>query len=261
MRADWYDFPGWYDILHAPGTAREVSGLERIERRFGTAPGRRVWFEPACGTGRYLRVAAGRGIRVIGLDRGERMIEYTRDTFARRRLRGEFLIGDMTCFRLRERCTFAFCTINTIRHLASDRDMLAHLSCVRRALAPGGVYAVGIETSRYGLDFPSEDVWKGRRGSAQVVQAVQYLPPKRGARREHVISHLTITTPLRDEHLTSTYDLRSYSEGEWAALLKRARWRVLGVCDADGRNALRTARGSVVGGYGIYVLSPSDHGD
>lgn len=256
MRADWYDFPGWYDILHSAGTAREVDGLSRIEKRFSKAKGQSVWLEPACGTGRYLRVAAGRGIGVIGFDRSAKMIDYARASLKSRGLRGEVFVGDMTGFTTRRRATLAFCTINTIRHLRSDAEMLAHFACVRRALAPGGVYAVGTETCRYGVDFPSEDIWEGRRGVVHVKQAVQYLPPKRGERIERVISHLVITTPRGVEHLDSTYDLRAYSAAEWASLLNRAGWRVVAICDGDGRDALRGPRGTVVGGYGVYVLAP-----
>lgn len=260
MRADWYEFPGWYDILHTPGTAREVTGLERIEKRFGKArepANQRLWLEPACGTGRYLRVAAGRGIGAVGFDLSQRMIDYATDSFARRRFPGRFFVGDMTDFRIPRRATFAFCPINTIRHLATDAAMLRHFACVRRALAPGGIYVVGTETGRYGVDFPAEDIWEGRRGRVRIRQVVQYLPANRRERMERVISHLTINTPSGEQELTSTYSLRAYSIAEWDALLKRAGWRVLGICDADGGEALRGPRGSVIGGYGLYVLAPS----
>jgi SAM-dependent methyltransferase len=256
MRADWYEYPGWYDILHTPGTANEVDGLARIEGRFARASRRRLWLEPACGTGRLLRVAAGRGIAVAGFDRGERMIDYARASFASRGLKGRLFVADMTRFTLPRRATFAFCPINTIRHLESDRAMLDHFACMRRALAPQGVYVVGTETCRYGVDFPTEDVWTGRRGHARIRQVVQYLPPSRRDRVERVVSHLVITTPKGEQHLSSAYDLRAYSRSEWDALLCRAGWRVLGVCDAEGRDALRGPRGGVIGGYGLYVLAP-----
>lgn len=257
MRADWYDFPGWYDILHAPGTAREIDGLERIEQRFSSAKSKRAWLEPACGSGRYLRVAAARGVRAIGFDRSEKMIDYARATFRKKRLRAELFVGDMTRFTITRPATLAFCPINTIRHLPSNEALLAHLRCVRRALVPGGIYVVGIETCRYGLEFPSEDVWVGKRGRTTVRQTVQYLPPTRRTRIERVISHLEIDTHAGSLCLDSTYDLRAYSARQWEDCLTRARWRVLGVCDADGHDALRGPRGAIVGGYGLHVLSPA----
>ena len=63
-----YADPTVYDILYTPGTAAEIDALERVERSLAGDRLRpdRLWFEPACGTGRCLRVAAGRGRRVAG---------------------------------------------------------------------------------------------------------------------------------------------------------------------------------------------------
>jgi len=257
QRDDWYRHPSWYDILHAPGTAGEVTGLERIERRFSNRPlGRaRTWLEPACGTGRYLRVAAARGRRVVGIDLGEEMIAYARASFARRGLRGRFVLGDITRFRLPVRVDFAFCLINSLRHLPSDEAMLAHFACMARALKLGAVYAVGLECSRYGRQFPSEDVWEGRRGPVRVQQVVQYRPPSARTRREGVFSHLTVTSPRTERHLDSVYDLRSYSEAEWSRLVARSAMREIGRCDPDGEDCL-TGPAGVVGGYAVRVLSP-----
>src|SRR5262245_25273800 len=86
-RPSLYDHPVLYDIIHAPGTGREVDGLEKIHRRHvGPAtrrpaagrPQRPVWLEPFCGTARHLRVAAARGISVIGVDRSAAMLGYAR---------------------------------------------------------------------------------------------------------------------------------------------------------------------------------------
>lgn len=285
-RVDFYEVPSLYDILHASGTAREVDGLERIVERFvgrgkgkrrrtahrtvrpGTAhravpPGREsVWLEPACGTGRYLRVAAGRGVRAIGFDESEAMIGY-----ARRRMEVlglerhvDLFCGDMTDFATHlgtGRIDFAFNLINTIRHLESDAAMLAHFEQMRRVLGPSGVYAVGLSLTAYGLEFPSEDVWMGARGRCRVRQVVQYEPAAGGrgksARAERVYSHLTVTRPRGCEELDSAYELRSYSRGQWMGLLGRAGFEVLGVVDEDGRDMAIGAFG-----YGVYVLRPGN---
>ncbi|MEO1718089.1 MAG: class I SAM-dependent methyltransferase, partial [Planctomycetota bacterium] len=67
-----------YDILHGPGTAEDVDALEAIAAKHAAgAPD--VWLEPACGSGRYLRVAAGRGHSVVGFDYEAGMVEYARE--------------------------------------------------------------------------------------------------------------------------------------------------------------------------------------
>lgn len=256
---DWYDEPTVYDILHAPGTPEEVDGLERIESRFagpGARRGGRRWFEPACGSGRYLREAWRRGIGVAGIDLSPAMIGYARAWFDRRGGSAELIAGDMTGFTLKRRAGFAFCMINSLRHLMNDRQMLAHFACVARALRPGGVYAVGIEMCRYGRGFASEDIWEGRRGPCRVQQVVQYEPPERRSRAERVISHLVVTTPGSRRHLDTAYTLRSYDEGQWARLLARSALREIGVCDPSGDEALLAPDGGVVGGYAVRVLAP-----
>ncbi len=269
LRGDWYDHPSWYDILHSAGTAAEVDGLERIERRFTPAHarsnGRRFWLEPACGTGRYLRVAAGRGVRGIGIDRSPVMIDYAR-SHSRGGIRARFVVGDITRLRVARPVTFAFCPINTLRHLMTDEAMLRHLRCIGRALAPGGVYAVGIETTGASGGFPSEDIWKGRRGRCMVRQIVQYLPPGRAggaparSRRERVISHLMVQTPRRRIHLDSVYDLRTYSFPQWRGLIRRSAMRIVGMCDGEGGDAKTGPTGEPIGGYALYILAPRKHG-
>ena len=240
-----------YDILHTPGTAREVDGLERIERRFVTGRAGGAWLEPACGTGRYLRVASGRGRRVIGFDRSAEMVAYAMERQARLGRAGRFFEADMTSFadRVGSQCSFAFNPINTVRHLSSDRQMLAHLEEVTRSLRSGGVYALGLSTCAYGLECESEDVWEARRGSTRVKQVVQYLPAE-GSRRERVISHIVVRTRSGERAFDSVYDLRSYSREQWRALVGRSAMRVVSIVDEDGRDM-----DEPVFGYAVYVLA------
>lgn len=247
-----YQDPFIYDVLHAPGTAEGVDGLARIAHCFGgSVRGRRpVWLEPACGTGRFLRVAARRGVRAVGFDLSETMVAY-----AKKRVGpgGRVFVADMTAFADkvgRGRVDFAFNPINTIRHLRSDGEMLAHFEQMSLALRPRGVYAVGLSTSAYGLEAPSEDVWEGARGRVRVRQIVQYEPPSRG-RTERVFSHLIVTRGSRVEHHDSAYGLRCYSGEQWRRLIGRSALELLAVVDEWGEPLEPGAFG-----YAVYVLRP-----
>lgn len=230
-----YDDAAIYDILYAPGTADEVSGLVRLARR--EVRGRRqphTWLEPACGTGRYLRYATRRGIRGVGFDRRPELVEYAR----RHSPRTRFFVADMVDFASRlgkVRADFAFNLHNTIRHLPSDRAVLDHLAEIARVLRPGGVYTVGISLAEE-QEF-EEDLWEGARGRIQVRQLVQYLPPQATGmrRRERVVSHLVVETPAGQEHRDAVYDLRCYDKRQWARLVARSAMRVVGHADAWGR--------------------------
>jgi SAM-dependent methyltransferase len=244
-RQSLYADPAVYDILHAPGTAAEVDALEHVERTLARGPLRpdRLWFEPACGTGRYLRVAAGRGRRVAGCDLSDAMLDYARGRLSS----GAILFAaDMTsCAAAARRAglrrggaDFAFNPVNSLRHLPGDAAVLDHLREASLLLKPGALYVVGVSLTDYGWLYPEEDVWTGARGRCRVTQVVNYLPPEPGtarARRETVVSHLTVQRPRGDEHFDDTYDLRTYDRAQWRRLVKRSGLEHAGSFDAWGK--------------------------
>lgn len=257
---DWYEANAWYDILHAAGTAQEVDGLENIAENYvsGHWRGGMRWLEPACGTGRYLRVIAARGGVAYGFDRSDSMVAYARQSLERRTLRARVWTDDMTDFHVprRVRVELAFNLISTIRHLHSDDDVLTHLDLIDRSLRPGGIYALGLGMTAYGAELESEDVWVGKRGRCEVTQVVQYLPPDRKHRRERVINHLTAITPRFEKHLDNTYDLRSYSGPQWTRLLDRSPLQPVAVVDETGHETATVKEWAREGmsGYAIWIL-------
>ena len=241
---DWYQLPKWYDILHSAGTAAEVDGLEAIAARYTTCRYRGAprWLEPACGTARYLSIAARRGCRVHGFDALPAMIDYARRRFARAHLDATLDVAAFSDFPIPTRpAHFAFCLINSIRHVRTDDELLAHLERMSASLVRGAVYVVGMNVSAPGLEMPSEDVWTGARGSCRVTQLVQYIPPDAGldpssdhVRTERVYSHLTITTPTRETHADTQYRLRTFSGAQWRRILDRSPFRLIAIVDERG---------------------------
>ena len=253
--AGFYADPPVYDILHAPGTADEARAVIAIACEALGRDGAMTFLEPACGTARHLRWLATHGHRGVGFDLSEAMIADARKRAERAGLarRIDLFVGDMTDFapRVKRPIDAAFNLINTIRHLPGDRAMLHHLGGVAGVLRPGGVYAVGLSTTLYGAEMPSEDVWVGVRGPCRVTQVVNYLPADARDRSETVLSHLHIHRPRGDEHRDSTYTLRSYSLDEWTRLIKRSPFRIARVTDQDGVDTDPPALG-----YAIYALTP-----
>ena len=270
---DWYEHPKWYDILHARGTAAEVTGIEAIATRFtGWDPDDRYLnlLEPACGTARHLRVGARRGHNCWGIDLAEPMLEYGRERLREAGLKASLLNLDMSSFRAKdlglghERIDVAFCFINSVRHLATDEAMVSHLRSVKRVLTRRGVYALGIGMTSYGSEQESEDVWRGKRGTCSVTQMAQYLPPpnrivgQRGSeieaqRNERVISQLAVTTPTREAFMSHSFSLRTYDATEWEAVLDQAGLSVVGLVDEFGDDVDWDWReGSP--GYAVFLL-------
>lgn len=237
-----YAHPSIYDILHTPGTSQDVDVLERIATRFD-APGgaRRRWLEPACGSGRYLRVLAGRGHRATGIDLDRGMLDYAHQGLHRRGLsrRVKLVQADMTDFvdEVGEAThDVAFIPVNSLRHLLDGDGVRRHFHQVARALKPEGLYLVGISLSLYGEEDPSEDEWIGRRGPCTVRQLVQYLPPERTTRQETVISHIEVERPSGIEVFDTTYVLRSYDARQWSATLRDSGFERIGSVTDKGKD-------------------------
>lgn len=249
-----YLAPSLYDVVNTPGTAAEVDALERVvKRHLGRGPHR--WLEPACGTGRYLRLLRGRGHRVCGYDPVDAMLEYAHRGLSRYQGGWQLLPasftspgGDLAAVRPAD---VAICPVNSLRHLPDDRSLQAHLQQVREVLRPGGLYIVGLDLHHPDV-LPDEDVWRGARGRLQVQQVVQYLPPGQGERFEEVIMQLMVTRPRGTEHHGWSYRLRTYDEAQWSAVIDAAGWRRLEVCEASGH---ASPAGSPLP-YQLDVLAP-----
>lgn len=258
---DAYAEPLVYDVLHTPGTARELDVLERLEARWVTsraaAASRRVWLEPACGSGRLVRLAAHRGRRSLGFDVSESMIVYARSTIARRGLaeRARVFTARMESFVAGlhgERVVFAHSLINTVRHLPDDRAMLDHLAQMHAALRPGGVYVVGLHLSAYGVERASMDRFTARRGALTVTQRITYEPPEPGGRWETVRTRIEVRRPSGRQRLRARYALRCYSLTEWTALVEASPLRSVAVVDEAGAEAP-----AMEGEYRLFVLARS----
>lgn len=251
----FYDDAKLYDVLHARGTAAEVRGLQRVSARLGLDPAG-PWLEPACGSGRILRSAAARGVRVAGFDRSPSMLEYARRGLAHhdpslwRLGLADMRTFDAAAFAPGWAFELAFNPINTIRHLDSDRALLDHLACVHNALRPGGVYVVGLSLSVYGFEQPSEDTWQGRRGPLHVQQVVQYTPAAGGHHRAEMVHNvLAVTTPGGTRIVPSSFELRSYDRAQWESVLARSPLEWAGCVDEAGREMP-----APVLGYALWVL-------
>lgn len=220
----FYDHPAWYDLLHLAGTSEEIDHLETINHEFGRGGDR--WLEPACGAGRYLRVLARRGVRATGYDINERATEFARGRLARSGLRAEVILADMTTFVRERSFDFAFNTINTFRHLMTDRSALAHLRVTAKSLKPDGLYVVGVDLADYDLPIPEEEVWTARRGRLSIKHLMIADPPARPLRRERIINHITVSTPSQRREFQFAYNLRSYDFDEWNALIAKSPFEI-----------------------------------
>ena len=96
---------------------------------------------------------------------------------------------------------------------------------------------MGLSLTDYARLEAEEDVWTAARGRCRMTQVVNYLPPEPGtarARRERVLSHLTVARPRGEEHLDDAYDLRTYDRRQWRRLVARSALAHVGSHDPWG---------------------------
>ena len=231
MQRSFYDCPQWYDIVHALGTAADATHLEQINNAFGT--GGRRWLEPACGTGRFLRILARRGYKTVGYDTSPAMLEYAAARLDACGRRAELVRADMATFTRPGAFDFAFNLINTFRHLLEPLDALNHLNAVARSLRPGGVYLMGIDLADYDDPEQGEQVWTARRGQCKVRHLMFNIPPEPRARLERIVNRLIVDKPSGRECFESQYDLRAYDLAEWLDLMEQSDLRCVASFDFD----------------------------
>jgi len=216
---DWYDAPRYYDIVFDAGTAREARFLEAAHARFATSRTKRV-LEPACGSGRLVAEMARRGWSVTGFDLNPAMLAFAERRMKRARTSVRLMHADMRSFRASGRFDLAHCLVSTFKYLLDERSARAHLDCVARALAPGGIYVLGFHLSEYANRSRSRERWIERRGRTTVVCNTQVWPADRKLRREGVRARLEVVENGRSLHSETRWVFRTYDEHEVMRLFR-----------------------------------------
>jgi SAM-dependent methyltransferase len=228
VTADWYESPRYYDIVFEAGSTREARFLESAQRRYGLSRGRRA-LEPACGSGRLVLALARRGWNVTGLDLSEPMLAYARERIERARLRATIAgakfrarvaRADMAAFRFAGPFDLAHCLVSTFKYLLDESGARSHLECVARALAPGGIYALGFHLSEYGARSRCRERWVERRGRTTVICNTQVWPADRRSRLENVRTRLLVRERGRELRTETSWRFRAYDEHQVIRLFR-----------------------------------------
>ena len=185
--------------------------------------GRRVkrLFEPACGTGRLLIKFAQAGYEVSGVDLNAKAVEYCNARLVRHGFLPTAAVKDMADFRLSRRVDAAFNTINSFRHLDSEEKAEAHLRCVARALARGGLYVLGLHLTPMSVQTCTEESWFAQRGRLLVNSRMESIKVDRQRRQELVNLELDVSTPTRRFRLKDKFVFRTYTADQLRQLLRR----------------------------------------
>jgi SAM-dependent methyltransferase len=218
VRANVYDYPGYYDLVYGSDWKAEFDFVLGSFGRYASRAVRRV-FEPACGTGRLLFRLGKAGYDVSGLDLNASAVEYCNRRLVRHGLPATVWVGDMTDFRLRPQVDAAFNMINSFRHLTDATGARQHLESVARSLRVGGLYVLGLHlTPTRGVPAGSE-YWSARRGHLGVNTRLWTKERDLRRRRERCGVIYDVYTPTRHVRLVDEVVFRTYTWSQFRRLL------------------------------------------
>jgi 8-oxo-dGTP pyrophosphatase MutT (NUDIX family)/SAM-dependent methyltransferase len=139
----------------------EWSFLESLWHTFGwNVPSPHV-VEIAAGPAGHALVAARAGWISHALDTSAAMVELGRTRAREVGVTLDYTHDDMETFSLQARCHLAITMLDSISYLTSNDQFLSHLSAVRDALVPGGLYVIELDhpTAVFGFDRTTESSW------------------------------------------------------------------------------------------------------
>lgn len=219
IQGNLYDFPKYYDLVYGSDWKAEFDFLQAGFRKHATREVRRV-YEPACGTGRLLVKFAAKGYEVYGADLNAKAVEYCNARLRRRGFAPTAEVADMCHYRPPKRIDAAFNTINSFRHLATERQARDHLACVAESLKRGGLYFLGLHLTPTHVEPMQEESWSARRGNLAVLSRLWVIETNRRKRQERVGMSFDVYTPTEQFRIEDEICFRTYSAPHLERLIK-----------------------------------------
>ncbi|MBX7214003.1 MAG: class I SAM-dependent methyltransferase [Thermoflexales bacterium] len=145
----------------------ECNFLEWCWRTYALTPERR-FLELACGPGRHAITLAKRGWRASGLDLSPEMLEYAGDVASAAGAHVRWLAADMRDFSLDAPASLIACLMESLSHLVTNDDVVAHLKTVSRNLLPGGLYVLEMAHPSTIWRDGLPNLWTRRDGDMEV---------------------------------------------------------------------------------------------
>jgi SAM-dependent methyltransferase len=229
--ASIYDFPAYYDLIFGSDWKAEFDFLKEVFVKHVEGRCSRL-FEPACGTGRLMFRFAKSGFHCDGLDLNEAAVEYCEKRMRRHGLRGTAWTADMTDFSVRKPYDAAFNTINSFRHLPSEKSARGHLDAMAAAIRPGGIYALGLHLTPLQGEPTETEQWSARRGNLQVNTSMwpKSKEPKKRVEQFHM--RFDIHRPTGSMTIDDVLVLRSYTAKQMKSLIRSVpEWSIDDVYD------------------------------
>jgi len=213
-----YDYPKYYDLVFASDWRAEFDFLNQCFQRFAKRDVKRL-FEPACGTGRLLIKFAQAGFDVTGNDLNPKAIDFCNDRLERFEFARSAVVADMSDFKLKKKADAAFNTINSFRHLSTEKQAESHLKCMANALNKGGLYMLGLHLTPTKGEAVDQESWSARRGNLMVVSNMWTKGIDLKKRQEYLGMTFDVYTLTKHFRIEDSMSYRTYKATQMRKLL------------------------------------------
>ncbi len=220
---NWYNLPTYYDVSFSHEMSEELAFLKAVfyQQRKGKISSCKL-LEPACGTGRLMIPLIRAGFNCTGFDLNKYALAYLEKKLHRNQLRANIFKADMANFTVKaNEFDAAFCTVDTFRHLLTEKQAEQHLINIARALKENGLYILGLHL------LPKQGInnkvtrWTSRRGRLTVNTSMTMLAFDKRQRKETLKVVLKSQSKKQSESYTSIYQLRTYTLRQLYKLLNK----------------------------------------
>ena len=218
LKADWYDYPRYYDISFRDETRPEADFIEAACRKYCPFRARRL-LEPACGSGRLIAELAARSYRMTGLDLNQPSLDFLRRRLARRGLRASVRQADMADFRLRGPVDAAYCTFDSFRHLLGEEPCAGTSNAWPTACGRAGSTFLAFICCRSMPPKSVSSAGASGRAARKVSVTLRVLSTDRRRRMETLRVSLLVRDGEKIVRLRHDFPLRMYTLAQFRRLL------------------------------------------
>lgn len=219
---NWYNLPIYYDVSFSHEMSEELAFLKAAFNYYCKSSCPKI-LEPACGTGRLIIPLLRSGFNCTGFDLNEYALDYLNKKLNRQKLKAHIFHADMTNFQVKAKhYDAAFCTVDTFRHLLTEKQAEQHLKNVAKAIKKNGIYVLGLHLIPERNRLRNSVIrWTNRRGGLTVKTSMAMIGTDKRKRTETLKVVLKPMTKNRRDKYTSIYQLRTYTLKQLMRLLEK----------------------------------------
>ena len=207
---NWYDLPAYYDVSFSYEMSDELAFLKNVFKKYSNSSQPKL-LEPACGTGRLMIPLIREGFDCSGFDLNKNALLYLDEKLNRNQLHANVFYDDMINFTTHRKYDGIYCTVDTFRHLLTEKEARQHLLCVSKALKKNGIYVLGLHLLSKEKKIDRLTRWTARRGRLTIKTIMSMIKLDKNKRRETLEVELKIKAKERNNSYTSVYQLRTYT--------------------------------------------------